>query len=187
MRAPEHDRGHSLSDSAEAAFVSQLTECQIALQLYIRSLLMGDPASADVAQQANAKIWEKRADFEPGTNFKAWAMTIARYEVLSFRKRQARDARLCFSDELETTFADEIAELDDDLSKRQAALQHCLEGLSPGNRELLMRRYASPETLSQVARQLGRPVGSLKVSLHRLRSTLAACIERRLANLGDSI
>ena len=105
----------------DSAFVAQLTECQVPLGLYVRSLMPGDRAAGDVVQQANAKIWEKRADFQPGTNFKAWAMSIARFEVLNYRKQQARDTRLTFSDELEVTIASEMAEMDDDFAERHEA------------------------------------------------------------------
>lgn len=164
----------------DSAFVAQLTECQVPLSLYIRSLMPGDRAAADVVQQANAKIWEKRGDFELGTNFKAWAMSIARYEVLNYRKQQARDARLRFSDELETTIANEMEGIEDDLAIRHEALKACLKGMKAENRELLMRRYESRETLSDFASRAGRSVGGLKVTLHRLRNSLAACIERKL-------
>lgn len=169
----------------EAAFVAQLTDCQSALGLYVRGLMPGDRTASDVVQQANAKIWEKRADFEPGTNFKAWALSIARYEVLNYRKRQARDSRLRFSDELEKTIAADVTELNDDFPQRQEALQECLKSLQPGSRELLMSRYGSREVLSEFAARVGRSVGGLKVTLHRLRSTLATCIERRLASEGE--
>ena len=93
----------------EAEFGAELTGCQSALALYVRGLMPGDRGADEVVQQANAKIWQKRAEFQPGTNFRAWALTVARFEVLNYRKRQARDARLRFSDELEQTIATEIA------------------------------------------------------------------------------
>lgn len=182
-----HERqlaGDSAAD--DSAIVGLLTECQLPLRLYVRSLMHGDPTAGDVIQQTNAKIWEKREDFQPGTNFKAWAMAIARYEVLNHRKRQARDARLQFSSELEETVASELAEMDDDLAERQAALRQCMKSLKPESRELLMRRYASREPLAEFARQVGRSVGGVKVTLHRLRSALAECIERRLLAAGES-
>ena len=85
----------------DSDFVALLTEHQTALRLYVASLLPGDPSAADVSQLANSTIWKKRSDFELGTNFKAWIFSIARYEVLNYRKQQARDARLIFSDEVE--------------------------------------------------------------------------------------
>ena len=164
----------------DAGFVTQLTAIQLPLQLYVRSLLPGDSAARDVAQQANTKIWEKRADFEPGTNFKAWTFSIARFEVLNYRKRQARDARLVFSDELERTIATELVEAQDDIQSRHEALKNCLNKLRSEDRELLLHRYAAAGTLEEYSALVGRSVGGLKVTLHRLRSALSACIERQL-------
>ena len=172
------------SSQQDSAFVAQLTECQLPVRLYVRSLMPGDYAFNDVVQQANAKIWEKRTEFKPGTNFKAWAMAIARFEVLNYRKQQARDSRLHFSDELEATVASEIAELDDNLLDRHEALRECLKSLKPDGRELLMSRYQTRETLADFALRVGRSVGGVKVTLHRLRTSLAECIERRLLDSG---
>lgn len=170
------------SDQADrdSRFVTLLTANQLPLLLYVRSLLPGEPASRDVAQQANTKIWEKRADFELGTNFKAWAFSIARFEVLNYRKKQARDAKLVFSDELESTIASELARASDDMQDRHEALQGCLQKLAPQQRELILHRYSSVGTLADYAASVGRSAAGLKVTLHRLRSTLLDCVEEKL-------
>lgn len=170
----------SASHDPDAPFVAELTEHQLALQLYVRSLLPGDRSAHDVVQQANARIWEKRADFELGTNFKAWAFSIARYEVLNHCKQQARDARLVFSGELEEVIATEISAATLDPQARQEALRECLAKLRPQDRQLLLHRYASSATLSEYAERVGRSLGGMKVTLHRLRSALLACMERRM-------
>lgn len=87
------------TEKQDSEIVALLTQHQSAIRFYVSSLLPGEARAADVAQQANLTIWDKRSDFKPGTNFKAWAFSIARYEVLNFRKKEARDARLQFSDE----------------------------------------------------------------------------------------
>lgn len=162
-------------------FVAQLTATQLPMLLYVRSLLPGDPGgSDDVAQQANAVLWRKRADFVPGTNFKAWAFAVARYEVLNHRKKQARESRLMLSKELEETIAQEIAERSDDEHLRQEALQVCLDKLRPKDRELLMQRYGKEVTLKEYANHVDRSVNGLKVTLHRLRSRLLDCITHQL-------
>ncbi|MCO8124029.1 sigma-70 family RNA polymerase sigma factor [Stieleria sp. TO1_6] len=180
MQPSEHQ------NTDDSAIVTLLTECQLPLRLYVRALMPGDSAAGDVIQQANSKIWEKRSEFEIGTQFKAWAFAIARFEVLNHRKKQARDARIQFSDELESTIAAELQQVDDGFLQRQQALRQCLELLKPSNRELLLGRYASKQPLADFASQLGRPVGSVKVTLHRLRTSLADCIERRLVSAGES-
>jgi len=169
----EHER--------ESQLVAQLTWIQLPLRLYVQSLLPGDTAAKDVAQQANSTIWRKRSDFEPGTNFKAWAFAIARYEVLNYRKQQARDSRLVFSEELEATFAEELADRVDDFDRCHAALRHCLGELRPKHRDLLLHRYSRGGTLQEFSERTGNTVGGLKVTLHRLRNALLKCIEGRLA------
>lgn len=165
----------------ESAFVAQLTDIQMPLRLYVQSLLPGDAAAHDVVQQANATLWKKREDFTLGTNFKAWAFSVARYEVLNHRKQQARDSRLVFGEELEQIFAEDLAERDDDTERRHEALKGCLEKLRPQDRELLLHRYtATAGTLNDFAERAGRSVGGLKVTLHRLRNALLGCIEKQL-------
>ena len=165
----------------DAAFVGELTQFQSALRLYVQALMPGDPACSDVTQAANAKIWQNRADFAAGTSFNAWALTLARYEVLTHRKRQSRDARLQFCDELEQTVAADLVHATPDESKYQSALQVCLEKLTPRNRRLLLDRYSTTDSLTQFARRVNRTAESLKVTLSRLRKSLGQCIERRLA------
>lgn len=162
----------------ESRLVALLTEIQLPLLQYVRSLLPGDPSARDVAQQANATIWTKRADFELGTNFKAWAFSIARFEVLNHRKQQARDARLVFSQELEETIGQELADAGSDLDRWHTALQACLRKMRPADRELILHRYAKTGTLAEYADRVGRSVGGLKVTLHRLRNALLDCMKR---------
>lgn len=164
----------------DSEFVAQLTGSQLPLLLYVRSLLPGEAAARDVAQQVNARIWENRGDFQMGTNFKAWAFSIARFEVLNFRKQQAREARLVFSSELEQVMASELAEAPDDTAHRHDALRECLQTLRAQDRALLLHRYGQAETLASFAESAGRSLGGVKVTLHRLRSALLICIERRL-------
>lgn len=165
----------------ETEFVAQLTEIQLALRLYVQSLLPGDSSAHDVAQQTNATLWRKREEFCLGTNFKAWAFSVARFEVLNHRKRQARDSQLMFGGELEQLLADDLVERDDDIEQRHGALRSCLEKMRQQDRELLLHRYtAGSGTLEDFAKQTGRSVGGLKVTLHRLRNALLGCIEKQL-------
>jgi RNA polymerase sigma-70 factor (ECF subfamily) len=164
----------------ESQIVALLTEIQLPLRLYVQSLLPGDAAARDVAQQANATLWRKQGEFALGTNFKAWAFSVARYEVLNYRKRQARDARLVFSERLEETFAEDLVRETDATERKHEALKKCLENLRGQDRELLLHRYASAGTIAEYSERTGRSIGGLKVTLHRLRNALLACIRGQL-------
>lgn len=168
----------------DAEIVALLTEHQPAIRYYVASLLPGDSRAADVAQQANLTLWQKRGDFEPGTNFKAWAFAIARYEVLNFRKKEARDSRLLFSDELEEIMSAELAEESDDFDARREILRGCLQKLKPTDLALVRHRYYDAAPLKQFAAETGRSAAGLKVTLHRIRQSLAKCVERQLPGTG---
>lgn len=173
---PQNDR--------DASFVAQLTANQHSLLVYVRGLMPGDENSDEVLQRTNAKIWEKREDFEVGTNFRAWSMTIARYEVLSYRKQRARDARMILSNELEQTIADELVNVQDDFADRRSALEACLTELNADSRKMLLARYASTKSLAELAAHFGRSDGGFRVTLSRLRSKLMNCVEAKLQSSG---
>ena len=166
----------------DAQFVGLLTEHQAAIRLYVASLLPGDPGVPDVTQEANTTIWKKRDDFELGTNFKAWVFSIARYEVLKYRKRQIRDGRCVFTAEMENIFAQELPEHPNDLEERQLALRRYLQKLKPTDRDLSQHRYYEGAPLKQYADQMGLSLGGLKVTLHRIRTRLQRCVMSQLAS-----
>jgi len=104
--------------------------------------------------------------------------------VLNHRKQQTRDSRLVFGEELEQVLADDLIERTDDTERRHEALRGCLEKLRQQDRELLMHRYtATAGSLDDFAQRMGRSVGGLKVTLHRLRNALLSCIEKQQATM----
>ena len=169
------------SKDPDAAIVSLLTQHQPAIHLYIESLLPGDRAAEDVAQEANSIIWEKRSEFELGTNFKAWAFSIARFQVRKYRFKQAKESRFVFCEELEEVIAEEMADTLEGISDHHLALQECLRKLKAADRDLIYHRYFKKTPLSDYGEKIGRSVGGLKVTLHRVRNRLQTCIEKRLA------
>ena len=93
----------------EEEFVSQLTAHQSAMQAFIASLMPGDPAVDDVLQAANLTLWRKRAEFEPGTNFRAWAFQCAKWCARAHFKELGRKHWLVFDDGLVEAIGDRLA------------------------------------------------------------------------------
>ncbi|MEC8554872.1 MAG: sigma-70 family RNA polymerase sigma factor [Planctomycetota bacterium] len=175
------------ANDREAEFVSLLTEHQLALKLFVNSLLPGDAAAADVAQEVSATVWKKRADFVPGTNFRAWIFRISRNQVANYRRKQAREGGvMMFSDSLQETIAAELGDQTTDLEHRLRALRHCLQKLPSSDRALIQHRYFHQTPLGDYASQIGRTVGTLKVKLHRIRNSLERCVSQQLCTDGES-
>ncbi len=149
---------------------------------FLRALLPIGTDPKDLQQEVNITLWNKRADFELGTNFKAWIFQVARYHVFAYFRSQKRDRRLLFDDDLVFRIA-ELAEesLDIDLlHARREALRHCLAKLRDADRELLQVRYSNPETIEEFARRQQRNPGTVRALLRNIRKTLASCIRHQL-------
>jgi len=167
-------------ESAEnMEFVRLLTGQQRQLYLYIIALLPNPADVDDVLQATNMVLWSKADEFEPGSDFGAWARQVAYFEVLAFRKRK-RQGRLLFNTNLLDVMAAEWEDTADRLEARRQALETCLEKLRPKDRDLLAKRYGSGNTVLEIAGQVSRPVKSIYRSLERMRMTLLECIRRQL-------
>ena len=77
------------NDNASAEFVSLLTGHQRKLYSFILSLLRNPSDADDVLQETNLVLWQKCNEFEPGTNFGAWAFRVAQFQVMAHRKKMA--------------------------------------------------------------------------------------------------
>jgi RNA polymerase sigma-70 factor (ECF subfamily) len=168
-------------NSVSFEFVSLLTEHQGDLWAFILSLMPGHPDAKDVLQKTNLVLWEKREVFLSGTNFRAWAITCARFTVLDHLKRQKNRRIQLLDDELIAVIASEAQEQISTADRRLEALENCLARMRPQDRELLDYRYRTGGGLEDYARHVGRSVSALSVTLHRLRTALRRCVQTRLS------
>jgi len=73
---------------------------------------------------------------------------------------------------------------------REECLHSCLLKLSADKRELILNYYAKEkqakiEHRTEMARQLGTTVETLRVRVYRIRATLEGCIERCLDRMAQ--
>ena len=159
-------------------FILELTQCQQRLYGYIFRRMANRDRAMEVLQQTNLVLCRKADDFEPGTNFNAWSATVAHYQILSYRKTQARD-RLVFTDEVFAV----VDERDNECEIREGVLthlRHCLEAMSSDNQVFIKLRYEDGLSMKQIAAEVGKTVGAIRVKLHRLRRSLRDCVQKRL-------
>lgn len=159
-------------------FVLELTQVQQRLFGYIYRRLANRDQAQEVLQQTNLVLCRKANDFELGTNFNAWAFTVAHYQILSYRKSLSRN-RLVFTDEVVAA----IDERENENEMREGVLshlRHCLETMSSDNQVFIKLRYEGGLSMKQIATEVGKTVGAVKVKLHRLRRSLRDCVQNRL-------
>ena len=160
-------------------FVVKLTGAQNRLYIYILSLLPDRERAHDVLQQTNVIMWRKAAEYEPGTNFNAWACRIAHFEVLAERRRQHRDRHVFTEDALQM-LSREFEASSNVMDERRMALEACLEKLPPRQRKHLMERYGPSGSVKDLAETLGKSRSAVAVMLFRIRQALVACIREKL-------
>ncbi len=145
---------------------------------FIMTLVFNHHDAEEVFQNTNVVLWNKFADFEPGSNFFAWASRIAYYEMLSLMKQKRRSRT--FSDEALELLADQAVTLSDQSSQRYEALEECLAHLTAPDRELLQQRYFYERPPKQIAALQARSVHSVYRALSRIHNALLNCVQRNL-------
>ena len=163
-----------------AEYGKLLTAIQPRLHAFVVSLLPGDPGVEDVVQETNKVLWDKAGDFEPGTNFSAWAYTVARFQVMAHRKRRKRQSWLCFDDALVELFLNQAAVQFEEIDDRRRALRACLTKLRDTDRDIVRTRYESKHPLKAYAARVGRTEAAVKRALVRIREGLRKCIESEM-------
>ena len=164
----------------EQTFVQLVVNHQPALRAFVLSLLPGSPEVDDVIQETNAEIWQKRGDFRIGTEFKSWMFSVAKFKVMAVWRDRQRCKVWAVPDETLTKLVERIeSEAFAETETRQEALRFCLGRLRAEDRLLILNRYIAGQDLDGLARDLGRTKDSLKVSLHRIRVALRACMNRK--------
>ncbi|HEX5790140.1 MAG TPA: sigma-70 family RNA polymerase sigma factor [Luteolibacter sp.] len=160
-------------------FVTEITNAQGRIRAFIVSLMPGSQDVGDVLQETNLTLWKSRARYQPGTNFLAWAFTIARLEVLHQRSRDKRLGRIVLSDKLVEIMADE-ASTGIPHESYLRALETCMAKLTTKQRQLVEARYQPGHSLEMHAHLTGKKSSALRVALLRIRSGLRQCVEQNM-------
>lgn len=144
------------------------------LRAFARFLVRDRAAADDLVQDTIVRGLSALAQFQPGTNLKAWLFTILRnqfFEQARRRKREAQALRAGFPEEEAGRPAQsDMAELRD--------LGRLLWLLPPLQREALVLVGAQELTHEEAARICGVPVGTMKARVSRARTQLAQVMRR---------
>lgn len=164
-------------------FVRLLTKNERKVYGYILSLVPNWADADEILQETNVRLWQQFERYQPGTDFAAWACTVAYYQVQTFRKRKGRQ-RVRFSQEFVDAVAAEAASAQREADARKVALAGCMKKMKQASRQILELCYTRGMTIREAAEHLGRTADSTYKALSRIRVALHDCIERKLAGEG---
>jgi RNA polymerase sigma-70 factor, ECF subfamily len=159
------------------------TQAQAAIAGYVSALVPDQHAADDLLQDIAVALMRKFADYDPGRPFIAWAMGIAKMEILTMRRDRARAASR-FRAATVGALAEVWQEMLPEFDERRQALGECLKAIAGRNLELVRLRYEEALEPREIATRTGIAAGAVRVALARIRAALQACIERRVAAEG---
>ncbi|MEY2600176.1 MAG: hypothetical protein RLZZ142_2435 [Verrucomicrobiota bacterium] len=170
----------SASSERSEAFVRLLNASHGRLLRFLISIVPRRPDAEDILQRASVTMWRRFDQFELGTDFVAWATTIALYEAKNFQRILGR-SRVVFDEELMETLA--VARVQDlqHHDTRLDALEECVQKLDPSSRELVDAVYSRGEDVKGLAQREGRAPQTFYNRLNFIRRVLTDCMRQRVA------
>ncbi len=151
---------------------------------FLSAIIRNFQDAEDIFQQSVMTMWQKFAEFEPGSNFVAWGCRIGRNHAMNMMKLRREVA---LSEDIVELLA--VAQADEEPELRHArrrALSKCMGKLPAKDRELVQAAYSNRATIKTIASQFGRSAAGVYNSLARIRGGLYRCIQATLSREGTN-
>jgi RNA polymerase sigma factor (sigma-70 family) len=174
-------------------FTGYFAELRPVLSAFLVTRTGGDPGAAgDCLQEVAVVLWKKHEASWTAEDFRRYAFRCADIEARSYRRKCHRLGRriVYLAPDVVQALGNETQEqiaADPVPSRRRLdALQLCLDGLDPVQRELLDARYEKNgvgKSIADIAEERGCKMEALYKRLERIRTSLQSCILKRLKEL----
>ena len=128
--------------------------------------------AADVSQDAFVKSYEKLAELRKPEAFGPWLMKITRRCAINSARRKPEQTRL------RTKIAAAIENPDGSLDEDKQRLLAAVVKLPGAERQVVMLRYFADNSVKDVAKIVGRNIGTVTKQLSRARKRLRKILER---------
>ena len=145
---------------------------------FIVSMVPNWTDADDILQDTTEVMWRKFSDFEPGTNFAAWGIKIARLHV--FREYRKSHSPVKFDSETLELLSADYSGVFDKIDNRVSALQDCLKQLPDKQRDLIKMRYDQVVSVKEIAERVNKPAHTIYKMLSRIHESLMFCIRHKL-------
>lgn len=168
-------------DDRGETFLRTLAEHERWLAAYVYSLVSRTADADDILQECKVTLWKQFSSFTPGTNFRAWARTIALHRILNYRRAEQRRPWSPLDQQFIESVAGEIERRGEHFERQADSLHACLRKLPEPHRSLVVARYYEERSVDELATRYGRTTEAVYRLLSRIRAVLNDCINRQLA------
>ena len=161
------------------SFMRHWTRAQPTVASYVSSMVPDFHEAEDLLQEIAVILLRKFSQYDERRPFVAWALGIAKLEVLAKRRSRARSLVTLRNEAVESVTAT-YADMAPELEERAVALRECLKQLAGRALALVKLRYQEALPPREVAGRLQEAPGTVRVALSRVRLALQECIERKV-------
>ena len=161
-------------------YLRHFLSAESSLRGYILVHVRDFAAAEDLLQQTALILWRKFEQYDPARPFLAWALGVARLEILNAAKR-GRPGRSLAEGDLDRLIVGEYLRLESELPRRRQLLRLCLQRLPGSMTEAVRLRYERGSRLEEIAARLGKSLAAVKVILHRARLALQDCVRMKVS------
>ena len=168
-----------INDGEQERFMRLWTDAQPAVANYLHAMVRDPVVAKDLVQETALILFRRFADYDGQRPFLAWALGVAKMQVLALHRDGARSF-VTFDTELFEKFTEVWADIAPTASEQSAALEACLERLPARPRQMVRLRYFDELNSEEIAQRLGAKSAAVRVALQRIREQLRACIERQM-------
>jgi RNA polymerase sigma-70 factor (ECF subfamily) len=165
------------SETKTEQFIHLLSSNHYRIFAFIKSLVVNESDADDIMQDTSTIMWKKFDDFEMGTDFVAWGVTIAKYRILEHQKKH-KDCSL--SAETINLLVDQSEKMMPELDLRYHALQQCLSKLSRQDRNFLKLRYTYSYSGKMIANRVGTTLNMVYRHMSRIKLLLINCVDKQV-------
>jgi RNA polymerase sigma-70 factor (ECF subfamily) len=191
LRNDEFAQPYGLADSAKRTtpmqphqaeqFAALWASAQSTVSAFIRTLVPDYQQADEVIQRVAVTLVRKYDQYDQTRSFAAWAVGVAKFEVLYYRRERATD-RHRFGDDIVEQIASRYEILAEEADPLRDALKHCLDKLEGRSKQIVELRYRRCLSSASIADEMELSSGAVRMLLLRVRDALRRCIERRMSH-----
>jgi RNA polymerase sigma factor (sigma-70 family) len=163
----------------EAALSSLMEHWELPLKGLLIRFLHNEQETLDLAQETFVRVWEQRAKFRPGAEFKHWlfsiAVNLARNRLRWWRRRPEVTLEAWSGEDESETSAETL-----EAKERATAVRAAIDTLSQDLREAVILAEFEGMSQAEIAAATGTTVKAVESRLYRARATLRKSLVRWL-------
>lgn len=160
-------------------FLMLLTPVQTRIYAFILSLCPNRVESEDILQETILTMWNKFDTYTPGTDFLAWAVTIAKFNVLTYRHKTRRSCSQ-FDEKTLELLQNSSPQFFDKMDERLDVLDECVKKLPQTSKTMVQLKYDKGLAAQTIAERFNLSTRAVYKRLSQIHNVLMNCVRLTL-------